>query len=283
MKDNPIGVFDSGVGGLSVLRSIRQRLPDEDLIYVADMLYVPYGDKPQQVIEERALAISHFLLDKGVKAIVVACNTATVTAIKKLRQLISIPIIGIEPGVKPASLTTQSGTIGVLATSRTLQSKSFSILLQNWVMQHQVELQACPGLVEQVENLDLFANETRNLLTKYLQPLLSKGADTIVLGCTHYPFLMPLINEICAGQARVIDTGPAVAREVERRLQVENLLNRNDIPGKELFCCSTKHNNTESIMSSLWGSPVNLKVMDQLESIMSGNEGSASISQITGS
>ena len=265
MNNNPIGVFDSGVGGLSVLKSIRERLPHEDLIYIADLLYVPYGDKSQQLIEQRAIDLSSFLIQQNVKAIVVACNTATVTAIKKLRSLISIPIIGIEPGVKPASLSTKSGSIGVLATSRTLKSDSFSQLLNNWIAQHRVELQACPGLVEQVENLDLNGPKTRRLLKQYIDPLLEKGVDTLVLGCTHYPFLIPLIREICDHSTDVIDTGPAVAREVERRLQVAQLLSSKKTLGYESFWSSAATDSTTKIIGQLWGDAVNVSLMDNQE------------------
>lgn len=260
MKNNPIGVFDSGVGGVSVLKSIRSQLPHEDLIYAADLQYVPYGDKPQSIVRQRAMAMSQFLLEQDVKAIVVACNTATVNAIHWLRESIHIPIIGIEPGVKPASLTTKTGIIGVLATNRTLESESFTQLVKNWVKQQRVILQPCPGLVEQVESLQLQHPRTRKLLQRYLRPLLSQGADTLVLGCTHYPFLSPLIEQITGQEIQVIDTGPAVAREVQRRLQVVNLLKEGLSEGQETFWSSSRDAMIDEKMSRLWGKTVSVRV-----------------------
>jgi len=261
MKNNPIGIFDSGVGGLSVLQSIRARLPNEDLIYIADFLYVPYGDKSQDLITQRAVALTQFLLQKNAKAIVVACNTATVSAIQELRSLFSIPIIGIEPGVKPAGLATKSGTIGVLATQRTLASHSFNNLLNRLVSHRKVELQACPGLVEQVEKRALNGKETRRLLEKYVVPLLEKGADTLVLGCTHYPFLIPLIRDIAGKHIEVIDTGDAVAKQLGLKLHENALLSNQTKPGTEQFWSSAVLPNAQQNISELWGEPVTLSIM----------------------
>ncbi|MBF0468034.1 MAG: glutamate racemase, partial [Desulfamplus sp.] len=195
LNASPVGVFDSGVGGLSVLREIRRELPAEDLIYVADSGYAPYGNRPASFIERRANAIAEFLLGANVKAIVVACNTVTVVAIKMLRSWCPVPIVAMEPAIKPAATATKSGVIGVLATTRTIASPSVSRLCAIYGNKIKVLLQPCPGLVEQVERAELSTMLTRSLLFSYISPLLEKGADTIVLGCTHYPFLGQTIQD----------------------------------------------------------------------------------------
>ena len=197
----PIGVFDSGVGGLSVLREIRRELPFEDLLYVADSGHAPYGDKSPEAIEARATAIAEFLIGEGAKAVVVACNTATGAAARLLRARYPVPIVAMEPAVKPAVELTRTGVVGVLATRRTLASNSFTVLLGRIGGAAEILLQPCPGLVERVEAGDLDGDATRALLRDYLGPLIERGADTIVLGCTHYPHLRPLIGEL-AGPRR---------------------------------------------------------------------------------
>ena len=181
----PIGVFDSGVGGLSVLREIRRELPHEDLLYVADCGHAPYGDKPLAAIESRAVAITEFLLAQGAKTVVVACNTATGAAARVLRSRYPVPIVAMEPAVKPAVERTRSGVVGVLATRQTLASQTFAALLDRIDHCTRILPQPCPGLVERVESGDLDGAPTRTLLTGFLQPLLARGADTLVLGCTH--------------------------------------------------------------------------------------------------
>lgn len=186
-----VGVFDSGVGGISVLRHIRDSLPSEDLVYCADSLHTPYGGKSPEQIRQRSLALTAFLLEQGAKAIVLACNTATAAAVAALRERYALPIIGMEPAVKPAVAATRSGVVGVLATVGTLKSAQFAALLENYGKGVQVVTQACHGLVECVERGDLDAPATRALVRRYVEPLLAQGADTIVLGCTHYPFRPP--------------------------------------------------------------------------------------------
>src|SRR5665647_112261 len=214
---HPIGVFDSGVGGLAVLHEIRRELPNEDLLYVADSGHAPYGDKSAHVIEARSIAIVEFLISQHAKAIVVACNTATGVAIKALRSRFPVPIIAMEPAVKPAAAHTRSGVIGVLATSRTIASDNFAKLHERFGADVKILMQACPGLVEQVEAGNLSGDETRALLERYILPLLAQQADTLVLGCTHYPFLAPLIREIAGATVTVIDPSAAIARELRRR------------------------------------------------------------------
>ena len=251
--ENPIGVFDSGVGGLSVLREIRRELPGEDLLYVADSGHAPYGDKPADMIEIRSLAISEFLVNhQHAKAIVVACNTATGAAVATLRARFSIPIVAIEPAVKPAASNTKSGVVGVLATSRTLSSDNFAKLHARFGADVDILLQACHGLVEQVEAGDLSGDNTRALLERYLLPLLERKADTIVLGCTHYPFLARLIQEIAGPDVAIIDPAAAVARELRRRLSGLSLLSKETRRGTEQFWSSDTPDKTRAIISQLW-------------------------------
>jgi glutamate racemase len=249
---NPIGVFDSGVGGLSVLREIRRELPGEDLLYVADSGHAPYGEKSTEFIEARSIAIAEFLISLHAKAIVVACNTASGVAIKTLRARYSGPIIAMEPAVKPAAAHTQSGVIGVLATSRTIASNNFAKLHERFGADVKILMQACPGLVEQVEIGNLYDEKTRALITQYVAPLLEQGADTLVLGCTHYPFLVPLIQEIAGPAVAVIDPSAAIAREVRRRLTIANLLSTMSDAGTEQFWSSAAPHNAKAIISQLW-------------------------------
>lgn len=255
----PIGVFDSGVGGLSVLREIRRELPHEDLLYVADSGHAPYGDKPMEVIEARALAITEFLLDQGAKAVVVACNTATGAAARLLRTRYPVPIIAMEPAVKPAVAQTRSGVVGVLATRRTLESHNFSVLMERIGAGAEVLLQPCPGLVERVEAGDLDGDYTRALLADYVRPLLEQGADTLVLGCTHYPHLIPLIGQIAGPGVAVLDSGAAVGRQVRRRLESLGLLAPAERPGTERFWTSGCPVGTHGLMTRLWQAEVRLE------------------------
>jgi len=256
---NPIGVFDSGVGGLSVLREIRRELPGEDLLYVADSGHAPYGDKSAQLIEARSIAIIEFLLSRHAKAVVVACNTATGAAIATLRAKFPVPIIAIEPAVKPAAASTKSGVVGVLATSRTLSSDNFTKLTARFGTDIDILVQACPGLVEQVEAGDLSGAKTRALLRQYLLPLLERKADTIVLGCTHYPFLTPLIQEIAGPSVTIIDPAAAIARELRRRLADTGLLSPGTHAGTERFWSSDTPEKTQPVISQLWRSDVEVQ------------------------
>lgn len=251
-QNNPIGVFDSGVGGLSVLREIRRELPGEDLLYVADSGHAPYGQKPRDTIEARSVAIAGFLLGRHVKAIVVACNTATGAAVETLRARFSVPIVAMEPAVKPAAERTRSGVIGVLATSGTLSSGNFARLHQRFGAEVDILVQACPGLVEQVEAGDLSGGKTRALLEKYLVPLLEQHADTLVLGCTHYPFLAPLIQELAGPTVAIIDPAAAVARELRRRLKNAGLLTGDSRSGAEQFWTSGTPDQAQRVISQLW-------------------------------
>ncbi|MEI7843280.1 MAG: glutamate racemase [Gallionellaceae bacterium] len=221
-----IGVFDSGVGGLSVLHHIRQALPNERLIYIADSAHVPYGDKTPEYITQRSLTLTRFLIEQGADAIVIACNTATAAAASTLRAEFKLPILGMEPAVKPAVSATQSGVVGVLATIGTLESARFAALLDKYAGKVEIVTQGCPGLVEQVEQGELNSTKTRELVERYTEPLLNRGADTLILGCTHYPFLAPVIRDIVGKKITLIDTGEAVARHLKQRLETEVLSSR---------------------------------------------------------
>ena len=256
MNNNPIGIFDSGVGGISVLRWIRKELPNEDLLYIADSKNVPYGDKPQEYIENRSVVLTKFLIDQKAKAIVVACNTATAAAISHLRSIFSLPIVGVEPGVKPALSMTKSGTVGILATGETLKSQKFENLTHRFNNNHNLVVQDCPGLVELVESMDLSGREIRDLVKRYVSALMDKGADTIVLGCTHYPLLRPLIEEIAGPEVKIVDTGMAVAKEVTRRLKEEQLLSGIKTKGSETFWTTGDINRSQRIIQFFWKKPV---------------------------
>ena len=234
-SDAPIGVFDSGVGGLSVLREIRRELQAEDLIYVADSGYAPYGDRPEEYVRGRAVAIMEFLRTKDAKAVVVACNTATGIAVDALRARYDLPIVAIEPAVKPAAARSRSRVVGVLATTQTLAGQKFAKLVSTYAGDVEVLTQAAPGLVDQVEAGQLNTPSTRSLVERYLRPMLEKGADTIVLGCTHYPFLDDLIQDVAGSDVVVIDSAVPVARELRRRLQAGHLLAPDDHHGSETF------------------------------------------------
>lgn len=226
-------MFDSGLGGLSVLRHVRSQLPHEHLLYVADSGFAPYGGRPESEIVERTLTLAAFLRAQQAKAIVVACNTATTAAIAALRRACpELPVVGVEPGLKPAAVLTRSGVVGLLATAATVASARVEALQTSLAAQTGVRFvaQGCPGLADQVEKGELHTRATAHLLRRYLAPLLKAGADVLVLGCTHYPFLSPLISEVCAEMGKpdivVLDTGAPVARQLQRVLEEKQLLRK---------------------------------------------------------
>jgi glutamate racemase len=222
-KHAPVGIFDSGLGGLSVLRAVRSALPDERLIYVADSLYAPYGERDDDFIADRTLAIGEWLVSRGVKALVVACNTATAQSIALARERLPIPVVGVEPGIKPAALLSQSRVVGVLATAVTLRSARFQALIDRHAGDCRFMLQPGHGLVQAVERCDTQSPEVIALLADYLQPMLDARADTLVLGCTHYPFLDQAIRSIVGDRVALIDTSVAIARQLERQLDQYDL------------------------------------------------------------
>ena len=249
----PIGVFDSGLGGLSVLREIRDLLPNEDLVYVADSGAAPYGDRSGEFIEARAAAIAEFLVGEGAKAMVVACNTATAVAVHALRARFPIPIVAIEPAVKPAAAMSKTGVIGVMATSLTLASDNFRRLAAQYGQGARIVPQPCPGLVELVEQGRLSGPDTRAMVASYVLPLINDGADTIVLGCTHYPFLMAVIREVVGPSVSVIDPARAVAGELRRRLDAAGLLSAHANRGAHRFLTSGAVPHVALVLAILWG------------------------------
>jgi len=214
----PVGIFDSGLGGLSVLRAVRAQLPAERLVYVADSRYAPYGQRDDDFIADRTLAIGEWLVAQGAKALVVACNTATAQSIALVRERLPIPLVGVEPGIKPAALASKTRVAGVLATQVTLRSTRFQALVERHAADLRVLCQPGHGLVEAVERCDVSSPELIALLRAYVEPMLEAGADTLVLGCTHYPFLDAAIRTIVGERMTLIDTSVAIARQLERVL-----------------------------------------------------------------
>jgi len=247
-----IGVFDSGVGGLSVLRAIREALPSEDLVYVADSGHAPYGDKSEDHITERTLRVGAWLAQQGVKALTVACNTATVVAVQHLRAQTHLPVVAIEPAIKPAVGLTRSGVIGVLATQQTVQSASVARLCSQHGGDTRILLQACPGWVEQVERADLHGPQTMHVLARDIEPLLAQGADVLVLGCTHYPFLRPAIAAIAGPEVVLVDPAQAVARELVRRLGAQ-VRPAGAVAGQVRFFTSGDLLQAQRTIRHLWG------------------------------
>lgn len=260
MNDAPIGVFDSGLGGMSVLREMVRRLPHENFIYVADSGHCPYGGKSQQQIIARTVAITDFLLGRGAKLVVVACNTATVAAVEYLRANYSNAFVGMEPAVKPAVALTRSGVVGVLATVATLSGEKLHKLIDRHAGSVRIITQPCPGLPERVEAGELESAETRVLVERYTAPLLAGGADVVVLGSTHYPFLRPLVQQVVGPEVKLLDTGEAVARRVENVLKGDG--NGEDLradrlrPGEVEWFTSGAPQHLKTIGSRLWGLPI---------------------------
>lgn len=266
-SDAGIGVFDSGVGGLTVLRAIKQQLPAENLLYLADSGHAPYGERDAQYINKRCMAIAEFLHRQPVKALVVACNTASVLSIQSLREAFDIPIIGIEPAIKPAATVTRSGVVGVLATSRTIQSPGVKRLCELYGQNVELVLTPCPGLVDRIERAELNTPATVQLLKGFLNPMLDAGADTIVLGCTHYPFIRDTIQNIVGNSVTIIEPGAAVARQLCRRLD-ELELNTTHKPHADVerttFYSTGEVGDVASIISTLWGRTVAVRYLENI-------------------
>jgi glutamate racemase len=212
-----IGVFDSGIGGLTVLNEIWKALPQTRTCYIADQIHIPYGSKPLEQVRAYSEGITEYLIDLGCSSVVVACNTASAASLTYLRgKFPSIPFIGMEPALKPAAEHTRSGVVGVLATPATFQGALYASVLERFASHVRILQHTCPGLVERIESGELESPETKSILEEVLIPMREVGIDTIVLGCTHYPFVIPLIREITGEGVRVIDPSPAVARQVKR-------------------------------------------------------------------
>lgn len=257
-NQQPIGIFDSGLGGISVLREIHRLLPAEDLIYVADSGHAPYGGREPDYIRYRSKQVADFLLEQNVKVLVVACNTATVHAVEFLRASLPIPVVGIEPAVKPAARLTQTGVVGVLATQQTVNSPRLHRLISEYASNVQVITQACPGLVEHVEAGDFSSEDVRLLLKHYTMPLLDAGVDTLVLGCTHYPFLSEAIHEVTHGRMTVLETSTPVTHQLMRVLDKHDLRQAAGLNGTVRFFSSKLDEQHYISMQTLWQKPLTL-------------------------
>ncbi len=257
-SDYPIGVIDSGVGGLSVLKKICELLPNEDLIYMADSYFAPYGPKSERVIRNRCFENMGFLDLQNAKALVLACNTATAAAVKDLREAFDIPIIGMEPAIKPAADLTRTGVIGVLATAGTLDSEKFMDLHTLYRNRVEIITKACPGLVDEIEKLELDRGEIIKLVTEYTETFLDKKGDTLVLGCTHYALIADIISEIVGPEVVVVDTGMAVAKELSRQLKANDIFSDNTELGSINFFTSGNVEDQEVLISRYWGEQVSV-------------------------
>ncbi|MEM6273516.1 MAG: glutamate racemase [Bacteroidota bacterium] len=232
----PIGIFDSGLGGLSLVRALLNLLPRENVLYIGDTAHLPYGNKSLAEVQQFSLDITHFLLEQRAKAIAVACNTATAAAVNLLRKTWpEIPIVGMEPAVKPAAQATQSGVVGVLATQATFRSPRYADLTERYGKEVTVLEDPCRGLVELIEQGRANAPETEARLREILRPMQEAGADTYVLGCTHYPFAEPTIRRITGPNVCIINPAPAVARQLEHRLRTLDRLNGLGPGGRHRF------------------------------------------------
>ncbi len=255
----PIGILDSGAGGLSVLQQIRALLPNESLLYAADTAHIPYGDKTAAFVRERVNHVAAALVARGAKALVVACNTATAAAVESLRERYALPVVGMEPGVKPAVESSRCGVVGILATAGMVESRRMGDLVSRFAAEREVIIQACPGLVEQVERFALDTPETARLLQQYLTPILERGADTLVLGCTHYPFLRPMVERLAGPKVNVIDTGAAVARRLQQLLQQETLLNPHNSGAPTAFFSTAASSDQSALFSRLLAQAVEVQ------------------------
>jgi len=256
-----IGVFDSGVGGLSVLREIRLVLPDARLLYVADSAHAPYGDKSEAFIVDRSRTIADFLVAGGASALVVACNTATAAAVDALRAMHALPIVGIEPGVKPAVAQTRSGIVGVLTTSRTAASPRFARLVERHQGGARIIVRPCPGWVQLVEQGALNGDATRAAVEQYVRPLLAEGADVLVLGCTHYSFLAPVIRLVAGDGVHLVDPAPAVARHLKTRLEAAGLSAGRERGSRLDVWTSATPSRIQDLVTHLWGAPVQVRAL----------------------
>ena len=258
MSKQPIGIFDSGVGGTSIWKEINLLLPNENTIYLADSANAPYGLKTKEAIINLSIKNVEHLISNGCKIIVVACNTATTNAIHILRQAYNIPIIGIEPAIKPAALNTQTKAIGILATKGTLSSELFHKTTNLFASNTNIIERIGEGIVELIESGQLHTEAMKDLLKLYLQPMIDANIDYLVLGCTHYPYLMPLLVELLPPNVKIIDSGEAVARQTKVILEKHALLNTNLAKGTHQFFTN---GNTE-VLGSLLGDKLLVEYLD---------------------
>ena len=255
-------MFDSGVGGLSIAKCIAQQLPHENIIYIADCLHAPYGEKSVKFIIERVNHIAKQLIAKGVKAIVIACNTATVNAIEQLRAQVNIPIIGVEPAIKPAAKQSISKKVAILATQATSENQRFKDLIDLHHNGAQVLIQPCPGLVEFIEQGKQNSDACNALLKQYIDPLIEQGIDTLVLGCTHYPFVQKQISIIAGQQVTIIETAAPVTVQLSKKLVEKEIDACKKQQGQYQFFSSLETKQQEEIFSQLWQEPLTLHALE---------------------
>ncbi|MDO7086748.1 glutamate racemase [Pseudocolwellia sp. AS88] len=260
-----IGIFDSGVGGLSIFNCIKEQLPEETLIYVADSLYAPYGDKSDEEIIARVNIIADQLISQNCKALVIACNTATVIAIDQLRKRLSIPIIGVEPAIKPAVIKSKNKRVGILTTQATAKNQRFLDLVEKYKNNSQVYIQPCPGLVELIESNQLHSTTFDNLLKSYLELITDKKIDTLVLGCTHYPFFSDKLKDFLSSDIAIMETALPVTEQLKRQLIQHELMNQTTEltqtskgqPQYQFFS-SQANNALSNVISALLNKSINL-------------------------
>jgi glutamate racemase len=251
----PVGVFDSGIGGLSVAREIRHALPAEHLVYFADTAWCPYGDRTVSEVRARTLAAARWLVEQGAKVLVVACNTASGAALELLREELSIPVVGLEPAVKPAVAATLAGRVGVMATTGTVRSERFRRLVENYANGTQVIAQPCPGLADMMEDGLLEGDALAERLDELTQPLRQAGVDIVVLGCTHYVFVRDAIARALGPEVQILDSGPAIARQTRRVLEERGMLAA-DGEGSIRFVTTGDPREVGPVIERLWGGPL---------------------------
>jgi glutamate racemase len=259
--DTPIGIFDSGIGGLSVAREIRRELPSEHLLYLSDSAFVPYGDRGVDEVRARTLAGGRWLQARGAKVLVVACNTASGAALELLRERLSIPVVGLEPAVKPAVVLSRNGRVGVMATVGTLRSERYARLVAAYANGSQVIAAPCPGLADLIEDGHLDDDVLRARMPEWTAPLKQAGVDTVVLGCTHYPFVQEQIAAALGPGVRIIDSGPAIARQTARVLRERHAL---EPAGSGSLRLLTTGDPVEvgAVATRIWGSPLPAEHVD---------------------
>ncbi|WP_445736035.1 glutamate racemase [Mariniflexile sp.] len=258
MNKQPIGIFDSGVGGTSIWKEINMLLPHENTIYLADSANAPYGTKGKEAIINLSIKNTEYLINEGCKLIVVACNTATTNAISILREAYNIPFIGIEPAIKPAALNTQTKAVGILATQGTLSSELFHKTTDLFASNIKVIERIGEGMVELIESGQLYSEDMKALLKLYLQPMIDANIDYLVLGCTHYPYLIPLLVELLPKHVKIIDSGEAVARQTRSVLQLNGLLNPQKTTPKNQFFT----NGNPEVMAALLENKFEVEYLD---------------------
>jgi glutamate racemase len=256
--ESPVAVFDSGVGGLTVVREIRALLPAEGLVYLADSAWCPYGGRPLEQIRERSVAIGRYLQEMGAKLLVVACNTASGAALEALREALSIPVVGMEPAVKPAVRETRNGRVGVIATEGTVASERFRRLLREHANGVEVVARGCPGLADLVEEGEFEGERVRAALEVHLAPLKEAEVDTVVLGCTHYPYLLRAIGEVMGEGVRLVDPAPAIARQARRVLEEGGLLAEGR-EGRVRILTTGDPAEEGEVVARLWAEPVRME------------------------